>query len=81
MKNQHLKQSVLTAGVIAGAAFFGGGWQETHADTVNNSTAQITTTNPNAATSTTDAQCAVASAQAAVSQAQQKVVKPSKLTS
>ena len=73
MKNQHLKQSVLTAGVIAGAAFFGGGWQEAHADTVNNSTAQITTTNPNAATSTTDAQCAVASAQAAVSQAQQKV--------
>lgn len=66
MKNQHLKQSVLTAGVIAGAAFFGGGWQEAHADTVNNSTAQITTTNPNAATSTTDAQ-------AAVSQAQQKV--------
>lgn len=73
MKNQHLKQSVLTAGVIAGAAFFGGGWQEAHADTVNNSTAQITTTNPNVATSTTDAQCAVASAQAAVSQAQQKV--------
>lgn len=73
MKNQHLKQSVLTAGVIAGAAFFGGGWQEAHADTVKNSTAQITTTNPNAATSTTDAQCAVASAQAAVSQAQQKV--------
>lgn len=73
MKNQHLKQSVLTAGVIAGAAFFGGGWQEAHADTVNNSTAQITTTNPNAATSTTDAQCAVANAQAAVSQAQQKV--------
>lgn len=73
MKNQHLKQSVLTAGVIAGAAFFGGGWQEAHADTVNNSTAQIITTNPNAATSTTDAQCAVASAQAAVSQAQQKV--------
>lgn len=73
MKNQHLKQSVLTAGVIAGAAFFGGGWQEAHADTVNNSTAQITTTNPNAATSTTDAQCAVASAQAAVSRAQQKV--------
>lgn len=71
MKNQHLKQSVLTAGVIAGAAFFGGGWQEAHADTVNNSTAQITT--PNAATSTTDAQCAVARAQAAVSQAQQKV--------
>lgn len=73
MKNQHLKQSVLTAGVIAGAAFFGGGWQEAHADTVNNSTAQITTTNPNAANSTTDAQCAVARAQAAVSQAQQKV--------
>lgn len=73
MKNQHLKQSVLTAGVIAGAAFFGGGWQEAHADAVKNSTAQITTTNPNAATSTTDAQCAVASAQAAVSQAQQKV--------
>ena len=73
MKNQHLKQSVLTAGVIAGAAFFGGGWQEVHADTVNNSTAQITTTNPNAATSTTDAQCAVASAQAAVSQARQNV--------
>lgn len=73
MKNQHLKQSVLTAGVIAGAAFFGGGWQEVHADTVNNSTAQITTTNPNAVTSTTDAQCAVASAQAAVSQARQNV--------
>lgn len=73
MKNQHLKQSVLTAGVIAGAAFFGGGWQEAHADTVNNSTAQITTTNPNVATSTTDAQCAVASAQAAISQAQQRV--------
>lgn len=73
MKNQHLKQSVLTAGVIAGAAFFGGGWHEVHADTVNNSTAQITTTNPNAATSTTDAQCAVASAQAAVSQARQNV--------
>ena len=36
MKNQHLKQSVLTAGVIAGAAFFGGGWQEAHADTVKN---------------------------------------------
>ena len=73
MENQHLKQSVLTAGMLAGAAVFGGGWQEAHADTVNNSTAQITTTNPNAATSTTDAQCAVASAQAAVSQAQQKV--------
>lgn len=73
MENQHLKQSVLTAGVIAGAAVFGGGWQEAHADTVNNSTAQITTANPNATVSTTDAQCAVASAQAAVSQAQQRV--------
>lgn len=73
MKNQHLKQSVLTAGVIAGAAVFGGGWQGVHADTVNNSTAQITTTNPNAATSTANAQSAVASAQAAVSQAQQRV--------
>lgn len=73
MENQHLKQSVLTAGVIAGAAVFGGGWQEAHADTVNNSTAQITTANPNTTVSTTDAQCAVASAQAAVSQAQQRV--------
>lgn len=73
MKNQHLKQSVLTAGVIAGAAFFGGGWQEAHADTVNNLTTQASKTNPNATVSTTDAQCAVASAQAAVSQAQQKV--------
>lgn len=73
MENQHLKQSVLTAGVIAGAAVFGGCWQEAHADTVNNSTAQITTANPNTTVSTTDAQCAVASAQAAVSQAQQRV--------
>lgn len=73
MENQHLKQSVLTAGVIAGAAVFGGGWQEAHADTVKNSTAQITTANPNTTVSTTDAQCAVASAQAAVSQAQQRV--------
>lgn len=73
MKKQHLKQSVLTAGVIAGAAFFGGGWQEAHADTVNNLTTQASKTNPNATVSTTDAQCAVASAQAAVSQAQQKV--------
>ena len=55
MENKHLKQSVLTAGVIAGAAVFGGGWQEAHADTVNNSTAQIMTTNPNATVSTTDA--------------------------
>ena len=73
MENKHLKQSVLTAGVIAGAAVFGGGWQEAHADTVNNSTAQIMTANPNTTVSTTDAQCAVASAQAAVSQAQQRV--------
>ena len=73
MENQHLKQSVLTAGMIAGAAVFGGGWQEAHADTVNNSTAQITTANPNTTVSTTDAQCAVASAHAAVSQAQQRV--------
>ncbi|MFR0592338.1 SEC10/PgrA surface exclusion domain-containing protein [Limosilactobacillus mucosae] len=73
MENKHLKQSVLTAGVIAGAAVFGGGWQEAHADTVKNSTAQIMTANPNTTVSTTDAQCAVASAQAAVSQAQQRV--------
>lgn len=74
MQNKHLKQSVLTAGVIAGAAVFGGGWQDAHADTVNNTTVQTTATNStNSTTSTADAQSAVASAQAAVSQAQQSV--------
>lgn len=75
MKHHHLEQSVLTIGVVAGAAIFGGGWQEAHADTINEtSTAAISSNvNNNNENSINQAQSTVASAQTAVSQAQQNV--------